>query len=638
MISAVIGFANIFKNERLAYDNYRRFIMMYSDMVAGVSKKHFEHAFEVLKMQEGVKEDIELSCDGLKEACHLFKTIYENHKGKPFPQNAEEQLFESISAVFNSWDGERATLYRQINHISDDLGTAVNIETMVFGNKNARSATGVCFTRDPATGSNHFYGEFLLNAQGEEVVAGTRTPHPINKYQKEITESSLPSLEEEIPEAYKQLHKIVMRLERHYGEMQDIEFTIDDGKLYILQTRTGKRTGFAAVRIAVEMLEEGLIDEKTALKRVHPDQLVQLLAPIFDTEAKNTAHAFLAAKGLNAGPGAASGIAAFSSSKAVELKQKGIRCILVRDEANPNDFAGMVAAEGILTMRGGSTSHAAVVARGMGKPCVVGCGSLVLNEKNKTLSSETKLIKEGDPISIDGSTGEVFFCNLPTSPSEIVQVLLTKSKKASDSPTFGYYKKIMDLCDKYSLLGVRANADSPVDSLAARAFGAEGIGLCRTEHMFMNSKRLNDVRCMFFSTQPEEQQRAIERLHPYQKQDFIDIFRSMDGFPVTIRLLDPPLHEFMPHSDDEITVLAQLMNVSEQKLLELRSYLEEHNPMLGYRGCRLGVTMPELNRHADKSHFRGCNYSFKGRNCCISRNHAPFNRNQERTGPPKSDH
>lgn len=591
---AVEGFANVFKNERLAYDNYRRFIMMYSDVVVGIGKKHFEQAFDVLKMQEGVKEDTEISCEGLKNACILFKTIYENHVNKPFPQDAEEQLFEAISAVFNSWDGDRATLYRQINHISDDLGTAVNVETMVFGNRNTRSATGVCFTRDPATGSNHFYGEFLLNAQGEEVVAGTRTPHPINKYQKEITGSPLLSLEEEIPEAYHQLHKIVMQLEKHYGDMQDIEFTIDDGKLYILQTRTGKRTGFAAVRIAVEMLEEGLIDEKTTLKRVHPDQLVQLLAPIFDVEAKRKAHGNLAAKGLNAGPGAASGQAAFSSDKAVELKQKGIRCILVREEANPNDFAGMVAADGILTIRGGSTSHAAVVARGMGKPCVVGCGSLVLNEKNKTLSSELRLIKEGDAISIDGSTGEVFFCNLQTSPSEIVQILLTKTKKPSESPTYGYYKKIMDLSDKYSLLRVRANADSPIDSQAARAFGAEGIGLCRTEHMFMNSKRLNDVRCMFFSTQREEKKGAIERLLPYQKQDFIDIFRTMDGHPVTIRLLDPPLHEFMPHSDDEITALSELMNISEQKLLELKAQLEEHNPMLGYRGCRLGVTMPEL--------------------------------------------
>lgn len=591
---SVVGFANISKNERLAYDNYRRFIMMYSDVVEGISKKHFEQAFEVLKLQEGVKEDNELSCDGLKEACKLFRAIYENHGGKPFPQNAEEQLFASISAVFDSWDGERATLYRQINHISGDLGTAVNVETMVFGNKNGRSATGVCFTRDPATGSDRFYGEYLLNAQGEEVVAGTRTPHPINNYQKEITGSSLPSLEEEIPEAYCQLHKIVKQLEEHYGDMQDIEFTIDDGKLYILQTRTGKRTGFAAVRIASEMLKEGLIDEKTALKRVNPDQLMQLLAPIFDSQAKKGAHAFLVAKGLNAGPGAASGIAAFSSSKAVEMQQKGLRCILIREEANPNDFAGMVAAEGILTVRGGSTSHAAVVARGMGKPCVVGCGSLVFNEKTGTLSSETRVIKEGDPVSIDGSTGEVFFCNLPTSPSEIVQVLLTGTIKAADSPIYGHYKTIMDLTDKYSLLRVRANADSPIDSAAARAFGAEGIGLCRTEHMFMNSKRLNDVRCMFFSMQPEEQKRAIASLLPYQKQDFIDIFRTMDGYPVTIRLLDPPLHEFMPHSQEEIAVLAELMNVPEQKLLALRSYLEEHNPMLGYRGCRLGVTMPEL--------------------------------------------
>lgn len=591
---AVIGFANIFKNERLAYDNYRRFIMMYSDVVAGISKKVFEHAFDILKMQEGIKEDTLLSLEGLKEACHIFKQIYENHKGHPFPQDAEEQLFEAIAAVFNSWNGERAALYRQINQIPNDLGTAVNVESMVFGNKNDRSATGVCFTRDPATGSNHFYGEYLLNAQGEEVVAGSRTPHPINKHQKEITQSPYLSLEEEIPEAYNQLHAIVKHLEKHYGDMQDIEFTIDDGKLYILQTRTGKRTGFAAVRIAMEMLEEGLIDEQTALKRVHPDQLMQLLAPIFDAEAKKEAGSKLAARGLNAGPGAASGKAVFSAEKAVELKQKGIHCILVREEANPNDFAGMVAAEGILTIRGGSTSHAAVVARGMGKPCIVGCGELILNEKRKTLSSPKMEIKEGDPISIDGSTGEVFFCNVPTSPSEIIQVLLHRAKEPSNSPLYGYFKKIMDLCDKYSLLRVRANADSPIDSLTARAFGAEGIGLCRTEHMFMNSKRLNDVRCMFFSTQPEEQKRAIERLHPYQKQDFIDIFRAMDGFPVTIRLLDPPLHEFMPHSNDEIAALAELMNVPEQKLLELRTYLEEENPMLGYRGCRLGVTMPTL--------------------------------------------
>lgn len=591
---AVIGFANIFKNERLAYDNYRRFIMMYSDVVAGIGKKNFEKAFEVLKMQENVKEDIHLSLEGLKEACHVFKQIYENHKGKPFPQNADEQLFDAINAVFNSWNGERATLYRRINQIPEELGTAVNVETMVFGNKNERSATGVCFTRDPATGNNNFYGEFLLNAQGEEVVAGSRTPHPINIYQKSITNSPYPSLEEEIPEAYKQLHAIVKQLEMHYGDMQDIEFTIDDGKLYILQTRNGKRTGFAAVRIAIEMLEEGLIDEKTALKRIHPDQLSQLLAPIFDPKAKFDAQNYLAARGLNAGPGAATGKAVFSADKAVEMNQKGIHCILVREEANPNDFAGMVAAEGILTIRGGSTSHAAVVARGMGKPCVVGCGALTLNEKHKTLSSEKMELKEGDPISIDGSTGEVFFCNVPTSPSEILQELLHRSSVPSESGLYRYYKKIMDLCDKYSLLRVRANADSPVDSITARAFGAEGIGLCRTEHMFMNSKRLNDVRCMFFSTEPEEQKRAIQRLLPYQKQDFIEIFRAMDGYPVTIRLLDPPLHEFMPHSNDEIAVLAELMAVPEKKLRELRAFLEEENPMLGYRGCRLGVTMPTL--------------------------------------------
>lgn len=591
---AVEGFAKISNNPHLAYDSYRRFIMMFSDIVFGVSRKLFEKAFDVLKIQEKVKEDSELSVKVLKEACIVFKRLFEQNAKRAFPQDAFEQLYMAIKAVFNSWESERAVLYRELNHIPDEWGTAVMVQTMVFGNKNDRSATGVCFTRDPATGENNFYGEFLVNAQGEEVVAGIRTPHPINRIQKEKTKSLLDSLEELMPEAYNQLHRIVKLLEKHYKDMQDIEFTIDDGKLYMLQTRSGKRTGFAAVRVAIEMLEEGLIDEKAALKQVQPQQLVQLLAPIFDTKTKKEAKAHLVAKGLNAGPGAASGKAAFTSDKAVEYKQQGLRSILVRDEASPTDFPGMVAAEGILTTRGGSTSHAAVVARGMGKPCVVGCGELFLNESQKTLSCQGKQIHEGDPISIDGSSGEVYFTALETSPSEVIQVMVEKSKKLDESLLYRQYSKLMQIADKYRVLEVRANADTPNDSAVARAFGAQGVGLCRTEHMFMNPLRLNDVRCMFFSTRQEERNKAIARLHPHQKDDFIGIFRAMQGLPVTIRLLDPPLHEFMPHNDDELETLATSLNVSMLDLAKIRATLVEQNPMLGHRGCRLGITYPEL--------------------------------------------
>ncbi len=591
---SVAGFAKTTLNEHLAYDNYHRFIMMYADIVKKISRSHFEKAFHVIKLDENVKIDVEVSVEGLKKACEIFKKIYEEHVGSPFPQDPWQQLIEAVSAVFDSWDSERATLYRQLNHIPDEWGTAVIVQTMVFGNKNERSATGVGFTRDPATGEKAFYGEFLIDAQGEEVVAGIRTPHPINKYQKQVMKSPLPSLEEILPEAYQQLADIVNRLEKHYGDMQDIEFTIDDGRLFMLQTRNGKRTGFAAVRMAAEMLREGVIDEKTALKRLDPNQLVQLLAPIFDTASKQKMKHKMVAKGLNAGPGAASGSLVFSTEKAVQMKHNGVPCILVREEASPDDFPGMVAAEGILTVRGGSTSHAAVVARGMGKPCIVGCGALSINLDNKTLSAGEMTIKEGDPISIDGVTGEVFFCSLPTSPSEITQVLLTKTKKPEESSVYQHYQTIMALADKYRKMKVRTNADTPFDSAVARAFGAEGIGLCRTEHMFMDPQRLNDVRCMFFSSQPAQRKLAIDRLLPHQKQDFIGIFRAMEGLPVTIRLLDPPLHEFMPHDDDELQALADLMRVPHRKLGEIKASLEEQNPMLGHRGCRLGVTYPEL--------------------------------------------
>lgn len=399
-----------------------------------------------------------------------------------------------------------------------------------------------------------------------------------------------------MPEAYNQLLDIVGRLERHYKDMQDIEFTIDDGTLYMLQTRSGKRTGFAAVRVAIEMLQEGLIDEKTALSQVEPNQLMQLLAPVFDKAAKHAAKEALVAKGLNAGPGAASGRAAFSSEKAVEFKKNGIKCILVREEANPSDFPGMVAAEGILTTRGGATSHAAVVARGMGKPCVVGCGALFINEAANTLSCQNKILHEGDAISIDGMTGEVFFASLPTSPSEVVQVEIQKTKAAKESLIYTHYQMLMQLADKYRKLEVRANADSAHDSMAAKAFGAQGVGLCRTEHMFMQPERLNDVRCMFFSQKPEDRQAAINRLLQHQKSDFIGIFREMNGLPVTIRLLDPPLHEFIPHSDDELELVAETLQVPLEELIKVRASLQEQNPMLGHRGCRLGISLPELSQ------------------------------------------
>lgn len=590
----VLGFAKIWQNEKLAYDSYRRFIMMYSDVVGGVSRKHFENALRIIKMEEGVEEDYNISVSGLKQMCEIFKKIYFENTKKKFPQDCNEQLMNAVAAVFNSWDSERAILYRQLNKIPDEWGTGVVIQTMVFGNRNHRSATGVAFTRDPASGQNMFYGEFLIDAQGEEVVAGVRTPHPLNKYQKELTKSHKESLEELMPETYEQLQDIVQKLEQHYKDMQDIEFTIDDGKLYMLQTRTGKRTGFASVRMAIEMMDSGLIDEKTALKRIQPEQLIQLLAPIFDTKAKEAARKLKVAQGLNAGPGAASGKVALSSERAIAMKKAGIPCILVREETSPNDFPGMVAAEGILTMRGGSTSHAAVVARGMGKPCVVGCGEIFINSEAKTIKAKEMTIKEGDPISIDGLTGEVFFCDLPTSPSEIVQVLITKTKKPQDSTIYQQFHRIMTLADKYRHLKVRGNADNPQDCSAARAFGAEGIGLCRTEHMFMAPNRLNDVRCMFFSQSPSERQLAINRLLPHQKEDFIGIFRVMDGLPVTIRLLDPPLHEFMPHSEEELSTLASAMKIPTEKLIEISASIAEQNPMLGHRGCRLGIIYPEL--------------------------------------------
>lgn len=599
----VVGFAHVMQNERLAYDCYRRFLGMYSSIVYGVSRDVFAHALDVAKQLDGVEHDVDLSVDSLKGICQTYKELFATQTGQPFPQDVNQQLFGAVKAVFSSWDSERCTLYRQVYHVPNDMGTAVTVEAMVFGNRNDRSATGVGFTRNPSTGENAFYGEFLINAQGEDVVAGIRTPHPINRYQQKITGSTLASLEELMPETYRELEGVVAGLERHYHDMQDIEFTIDDGRLFILQTRSGKRTGLAAARMAVEMLGERLIDEKTALLRVNPEQIEQMLAPVFHPKDKERAKDKLVANGLNAGPGAASGCIALTSAKATAYKQQGVPCILVRKETNPDDFPGIVAAEGILTARGGATSHAAVVARGMGKPCVVGCGSLTIDLHQGTVTAGTHTVKEGDPISIDGTTGEVFFCPLTTSPSEVLQVLLTKECLPENSQLYHYYSVIMQLADKYRTLKVRANADTAHDALIARAFGAEGIGLCRTEHMFMDEQGLLDVRRTLFSIHEEERDAAAEKLLPHQKGDFKRIFRSMSGLPVTIRLLDPPLHEFLPQGEEELREVAQKLGIPDKKLINVANTLREHNPMLGFRGCRLGILNPSLTRMQARAIF-----------------------------------
>ncbi|CEM11909.1 unnamed protein product [Vitrella brassicaformis CCMP3155] len=593
---AVEGFARQTNNRRLAYDSYRRFITMYSNVVEHVNPRIFEKELEKMKEEQGVTQDVDLSADALKELCQRFKALKLKATGTPFPDDPREQLVRAIRAVFDSWDSERAGAYRRFHGYPDDWGTAVVIMTMVFGNKGDDSATGVGFTRDPSTGEKRFYGEFLPNAQGEDVVAGIRTPQPVNELQAVRSGSDLPTLEKTMPEAYKQLMETAQKLETHFRDMQDLEFTIDKGRLFMLQTRTGKRTGLAAINIAFDMLNEGLIDEKELIMRIEPEQLVQLLAPVFDPQEKKRASPHLAARGLNAGPGAASGVAVFSTEKAVEMKAKGVKCVLVREETSPEDFSGMVAAEGVLTMRGGSTSHAAVVARGIGKPCVCGCGSLRYNREENFVRVEGTgmVLREGDPISIDGTTGEVYFAELHTTPSEVLQVLIDKTKLPEESKTFQQFNTIMTLADKYRRLRVHANADTGRDAEVARALGAQGIGLTRTEHMFMDKERLTDVRKMLFSETEQHRKEAVAMLLKYQKSDFVEIFRAMDGHPTTIRLLDPPRHEFMPHDEEELQQLADAMDTPLEELLRISEAIREANPMLGHRGCRLGILFPYL--------------------------------------------
>ena len=561
---SVVGLATKTGNERFAWDSYRRFIQMFADVVMEVPHHDFEHALQSIKTAKGLKLDTELSTEDLKAVVALYKEVIQKDTGKMFPNDGREQLKMSIDAVFNSWNNDRAIVYRKMNDIKGLLGTAVNVQSMVFGNMGDTSGTGVCFTRNPSTGENKFYGEFLMNAQGEDVVAGIRTP-------LEIAE-----LDRVMPDCYKQLVDIYHQLEKHYKDMQDMEFTIQEAKLYILQTRSGKRTAASAVRIAMEMLDEGLIDEKTAILRVAPEQLDALLHKQIDNNAKTTAE--LLTKGLPASPGAAVGKIVFSANDAHEWNEAGKKVVLVRLETSPEDIVGMVASQGILTARGGMTSHAAVVARGMGKCCVSGAGELVINEHDKTVSIHGKVFHEGDEITLDGSTGEVFAGAL----------------KVVDPELSGDFEKLMTLTDKYKTLGVRTNADTPTDAIMAKRFGAEGIGLCRTEHMFFAEDRIKAVREMILSEDEAGRRKALAKILPFQKSDFYELMKTLQGMPVTIRFLDPPLHEFLPQEDAQIAELATELNVSVEHLNEKIHSLHEFNPMLGHRGCRLVVTYPEI--------------------------------------------
>ncbi|MEO0292762.1 MAG: pyruvate, phosphate dikinase [candidate division WOR-3 bacterium] len=559
---------------RFAYDSYRRLLQMYGDVVMGVDHDDFEEIIQKKKDEKGVKSDSELKGEDWKEIAEKFKALIKEKTGKDFPEDPKEQLRGAINAVFASWDNKRAREYRRIHNIPENLGTAVNVQAMVFGNKGEGSGTGVAFTRNPATGENTFYGEYLLNAQGEDVVAGIRTPGPITHKQKIESGSPIEALEDLMPDIYAQLEDVRKKLETHLKEMQDLEFTIENNKLWVLQTRTGKRTAMAAVRIAADMVEEGLITKEEAIMRISPEQIDQLLHPMIDPKAKVE----VIARGLPASPGAASGEVVFTAEEAVEKANSGKKVLLVRHVTSPEDIAGMHAAEGILTSRGGMTSHAAVVARGMGKPCIVGAESISIDYNSKSFKVKDIVVKEGDFITIDGSTGAVMLGEVPTIEPEIS----------------GSFQKIMEWADEIRRLGVRANADTPTDAKKARDFGAEGIGLARTEHMFFGEDRIPAMREMILSETPEERERALKKILPMQREDFEGLFRVMDGYPVIIRLLDPPLHEFLPEDPKAIEELAQNMGISVKKVEEKIKSLEEANPMLGLRGCRLGILMPEI--------------------------------------------
>ncbi len=567
----VQGLAEGAGDARFAWDSYRRFIQMYGSVVLGVAHHRFEEIIENVKLDEGATEDTQLSAQDWHRVVEAYKDVVQAETGHPFPQDPHDQLWGAVGAVFGSWMNQRAITYRRLHEIPADWGTAVNVQAMVFGNMGEDCATGVCFTRDPSTGVNEFYGEYLPNAQGEDVVAGIRTPRPLSKSYAKPGEISL---EEAMPQAYAELVRVRETLERHYRDMQDIEFTIQRQKLYMLQTRNGKRTAPASVRIAVEMAESGLIDQREAVTRVNPQSLDQLLHPTLDPKAKKT----LLARGLPASPGAASGIVVFSADEAEMRAQKGEAVILVRIETSPEDIHGMHAARGILTTRGGMTSHAAVVARGMGRPCVAGAGGIHVDYGAKTLAAGGVVVRAGDTITLDGATGEIFTGFVP-----MIEPQLS-----------GDFAKLMGWADAVRRLRVRANAETPLDAETARKFGAEGIGLSRTEHMFFDPERIGAVRQMIMAHDEAGRRAALAKLLPYQRQDFVALFRIMAGLPVTIRLLDPPLHEFLPHGEAELEEVAAALGMGVEAMRQRAAELSEANPMLGHRGCRLGISFPEI--------------------------------------------
>ena len=562
------GFSKVTNNPRFVYDSYRRFIQMFADVVMGFPKSSFERLFDKIKEEKNVEYDTDLSAEDLKEVIGIYKGEYEKLAHTSFPQDPTEQLIEAVKAVFRSWNNDRAITYRRLNDIPSTWGTAVNVQEMVFGNKGETSGTGVAFTRNPATGENKLYGEYLMNAQGEDVVAGIRTPQSIN------------TLKEVMPECYEEFKRICKLLENHYRDMQDMEFTIEDGKLFMLQTRNGKRTAKAALQIAVDLVNEGMITKEEALLKIEPKQLDQLLHPNFDDESLKAAKVI--ATGLAASPGAATGKLCFTAEDVIKMHNAGEKdLILARLETSPEDIEGMNLAHGILTVRGGMTSHAAVVARGMGTCCVSGCGDIVVDEDTKTLTlKDGTVFKEGDYISLDGSTGNVYGEKIKTVEPEIS----------------GNFETIMEWADATRKLKIRTNADTPKDALQARKFGAEGIGLCRTEHMFFEEERIFNFRRMITATTTEAREEALEKILPYQREDFEGLFRAMDGYTVTIRFLDPPLHEFLPHTDEEIKPLAESLGMTFEALKNRVESLKEFNPMMGHRGCRLAITYPEIAR------------------------------------------
>ena len=585
-------------NPKFAWDSYRRFLQMYGDVVMGVQKRPdedhepFESAIEHLKDERYGNHhfpDTQLSTDDFRELVSRFKALIRERTGKDFPQEPRDQLWGAIGAVFGSWNNDRAIVYRRKYGIPHEWGTAVNVQTMVFGNMGETSATGVAFTRDPATGEKVFYGEYLINAQGEDVVAGVRTPNPVAQLSKEM------------PESYQQLLKVRELLEKHFRDMQDLEFTIEDNRLYILQTRNGKRTGLAAIKIAVDMVKERLISKEEALLRIPADSLSHVLAPIFDKESAQNATKI--ATGLPAGPGAASGRLVLRAEEAVLRAHRGERVLLVRIETSPEDLRGMIAAEGILTARGGVSSHAALVARQMGKVCVCGASELRIDYANKTVTANGHTLKEGDFISIDGTAGVVFAGEVTTAPSEIVQVLVSKTLQPEKSKNYGDFAALMQWADKCRKLDIRTNADTPEQVENAIGFGAEGIGLCRTEHMFFEGDRIDAMREMILARNTDDRKKALAKLIPYQRNDFIAIFRALDGLPATIRLLDPPLHEFLPHDHAAQNALAGKLGISADEISKRVHELHEFNPMLGHRGCRLGIVYPEISEMQARAIF-----------------------------------